>query len=204
MQVNQRGDTIVEVLFAITVFSLVAVGALAIMNLGSNLAQRSLEVTQVRQQIDAQAELIRFAHAAYASSPNSNSAAVKTWRDIKAKSVTSIVSNKHVDKKGKPICPAKVNNSFVLMRRTSGSSQISLQALAKIDQPAVYSQVNVARESGRGVSSGLWVQAARVASKSPGISSDAYDIHIHACWASPGADVPSKLETIVRLYEPKI
>ena len=62
---RERGDTIIEVLFAVTVFAMVAVGSMAIMNQGTGTAQRSLEITQVRQQIDAQAEAIRYIHQSY-------------------------------------------------------------------------------------------------------------------------------------------
>ena len=46
---HERGDTIIEVMFAFVLFSMVIVGAFMIMNQGMALAQRSLEVTQVRQ-----------------------------------------------------------------------------------------------------------------------------------------------------------
>jgi prepilin-type N-terminal cleavage/methylation domain-containing protein len=68
---SQKGDTLIEVLFAVTVFSLVAVGSLSIMNQGTTVAQRSLETTLVRQEIDAQAETLRFVHDSYiAAYPN--------------------------------------------------------------------------------------------------------------------------------------
>ena len=57
---NTRGDTLIEVLFAITVFSLVVVTSLAIMNQGTQAALRSLQLTLVRQQVDSQAEALRF------------------------------------------------------------------------------------------------------------------------------------------------
>lgn len=72
----QRGDTIIEVILAVTIFSLVAVGALTLMNSGTSMSQRSLETTLVRQQIDTQAELLRFV---------SRSAVGTTWDDVKAK-----------------------------------------------------------------------------------------------------------------------
>ena len=62
---KNRGDTIIEVLFAITVFSLVVVSSLSIMNQGSATAQRTLEISLVRQQIDAQAETLRFLNTSY-------------------------------------------------------------------------------------------------------------------------------------------
>ena len=59
---RNRGDTIIEVLLAVTIFSLVAVGSMVLMNRGVAMAQQSLETTLVRQQIDAQAEMLRFVH----------------------------------------------------------------------------------------------------------------------------------------------
>src|SRR5664279_826252 len=62
-----RGDTLVEVLFAVAIFSLVAVGGLAIMNQGTATSQRALEITLVRQEVDSQAETLRFLNASYVS-----------------------------------------------------------------------------------------------------------------------------------------
>ena len=60
----QRGDTIIEVLLAFSIFSLLSVGAMTVMGQGTNASQRALEITLVRQQIDAQAEALRAAHQA--------------------------------------------------------------------------------------------------------------------------------------------
>lgn len=62
MREFNRGDTLVEVLLGVTIFSLVAVIALETMNRGMAIAQYSLETTLVRQQVDAQAEMLRYAH----------------------------------------------------------------------------------------------------------------------------------------------
>lgn len=51
----QRGDTLIEVLFAFSILSLVIVGAMTIMNQGTLASQRSLETTLVREEIDSQA-----------------------------------------------------------------------------------------------------------------------------------------------------
>jgi len=70
-KIFQKGDTLIEVLFAVTVFSLVAVGALSIMNSSTAVAERALETTLVRNQIDAQAEVLRYIHDSYiATYPN--------------------------------------------------------------------------------------------------------------------------------------
>jgi len=68
MQLNmRRGDTLIEVLFSITVFALVAVITVNLMNGGIHTAQRSLEITTTRNEMDAQAEALRFIHNSYLS-----------------------------------------------------------------------------------------------------------------------------------------
>lgn len=61
----RRGDTLVEVLFAIAVFALVSVLALNIMSSGLKTAEAAMEVAQTRSEIDAQAESLRFIHNAF-------------------------------------------------------------------------------------------------------------------------------------------
>lgn len=59
---TRRGDTIIEVMFAITIFSLVAMIVMNLMNSGIARAQVALETTMARNEIDAQAEAMRFIH----------------------------------------------------------------------------------------------------------------------------------------------
>ena len=47
-------------MFSFVVFSLLTVGTYIVMNRGTQIAQRSLEITLVRQQLDAQVSLIRY------------------------------------------------------------------------------------------------------------------------------------------------
>ena len=56
----KHGDTLVEVVMAIAIFALVAVMAVGTMNQGITNAERSLEVTMARNEIDAQAEALRY------------------------------------------------------------------------------------------------------------------------------------------------
>ncbi|MBR5389607.1 InlB B-repeat-containing protein [Candidatus Saccharibacteria bacterium] len=61
----RNGDTLIEVMFAVGVFGLAAVGAISLMNRGLATAQNTLEVTMARQEIDTQAEVLRFLQNAY-------------------------------------------------------------------------------------------------------------------------------------------
>lgn len=58
-RVRERGDTLIEVLFAVSIFSAIVVGTIVIMNQGIASAQQALEINLVRNQIDTQAELLR-------------------------------------------------------------------------------------------------------------------------------------------------
>ncbi|MFV0484722.1 MAG: type II secretion system protein [Candidatus Saccharimonadales bacterium] len=64
---QKRGDTLIEVMFSITIFALIAVITVNLMNGGVYTAQKSLEVTMARNEIDAQAEALRFIQNSYLS-----------------------------------------------------------------------------------------------------------------------------------------
>lgn len=175
MQKKQRGDTIVEVMVAFAVFTLVAVGAVTVMNRGVALAQRSLEITLVRQQIDGQAELLRFAR-------DTESVA---WSNIKARTATSGGDSCYLDNN----LPGQ---AFYMNIRDDKTVEYRSDIASKPLTPAsVESRVNFGMSP---QAEGLWVMPVRV-------SQNAYDMYIRACWYSPGADQPVTLGTIVRLYE---
>jgi len=60
MKKIKKGDTIIEVMISMAVFSMVAVISVTLMNNGLNTAQRSLEITMARLAIDAQADTLDF------------------------------------------------------------------------------------------------------------------------------------------------
>lgn len=66
-QSTKRGDTIIEVMFAIAVFCLVAIISIAAMNMGVHSAENALEVVTARNELNAQAEALRFIHSSYIS-----------------------------------------------------------------------------------------------------------------------------------------
>jgi type II secretory pathway pseudopilin PulG len=66
----KRGDTLIEVTLAVGIFSLVAIAVVAVVNGSTTGAQTALETTLVREEIDAQAEALRFIQSSYASSLN--------------------------------------------------------------------------------------------------------------------------------------
>lgn len=197
---NQRGDTIIEVLIAVTVFSLVAVGGLSIMNQGSSLAQRSLEITLTRQQIDAQADTLRFLHDSYVASYRGRDVSnytpgtpAREWAELIQRSIGSASDF------SRPIvdggCPTTMpTGGFILNTNTA---QVVTTGLSP---SIVHAQVRYDNDGVLTAQEGIWVEAVRRAptASTPGY----YDFHIRACWYAPGQSNPMLLGTIVRLYEP--
>ena len=70
---TRRGDTLIEVMLSISIFAVVALLTINLMNGGINTAQRTLEVAMARNEIDAQAEALRFIHHSYVAERQMNS-----------------------------------------------------------------------------------------------------------------------------------
>lgn len=68
---RKRGDTLIEVALAIGIFSLVAIVIVSVVSASTSGAQSSLELTLTREELDAQAEALRFIHDSYVSGSQS-------------------------------------------------------------------------------------------------------------------------------------
>jgi len=195
----QRGDTIIEVLLATSVFSLLAVGAITVMNQSTNIAQRALETTLVRQQIDSQAEALRAVHLAYSRIDDDDATARQNsvWVKIKDR-----VPSAHIDTTTG--CPETGNftsaGSFAMnpytarILETGGDDK--LVSINDDDAP-VYARI---LQGDAGLEDyGIWIEAEE---KPGGSYSDFYEFRIRACWFGAGTGLtPSQLETTVRLYD---
>lgn len=80
-RVEQAGDTLIEVLLAITIFSVAVAGVFFVMNHSIGVSQRSLEITQVRMQIDNQVELLRHINNIALVSSGRDRASIQTTAD---------------------------------------------------------------------------------------------------------------------------
>lgn len=82
----KRGDTLIEVALAIGIFSMVAITVVSVTTASTTAAQASLEVTLTREEIDAQAEALRFIHDSYLagsqSADTSQNLYKKLWEEI--------------------------------------------------------------------------------------------------------------------------
>jgi type II secretory pathway pseudopilin PulG len=170
---SQAGDTLIEVLFAFSVLSLVIVGALTIMNQGSIASQRALETTLVRDEVDSQATAIRFLHDAYTAQfkPNATydpATAAGQWA-LMSQSLSATAASSFGTA---ATCPTPPSGSFII--DPTHAQWIWVEAI----RSPISADVN--KKNTRYI-----------------------DFHIYACWDGPGQGLPMTIGTIVRLYEPQ-
>ena len=88
---TRRGDTLIEVMLSISIFAMVAMLTINMMNDGINTAQRTLEAEMARNEIDAQAEALRYIHNSYVSErqkSNAESQFRRIWNTLISNSVS--------------------------------------------------------------------------------------------------------------------
>lgn len=190
---KQRGDTIIEVMLASAIFSLVAVGALVIMNQGTASAQRTLELGLVRQEMNSQAETLRYMHAASVASRAATGTNTADWNNVLAKRVAGPATKfGTLNSDGHCIDPG-VGNNFVVNTRTAKVASVGL-----LNKAQTFSQLRYGATASTAKNlvsaQGIWIEAIQ--------GTRFTDFHIRACWDASGVSVPTTLGTIVRLYEP--
>ncbi|MBR3122484.1 hypothetical protein IKF28_03540 [Candidatus Saccharibacteria bacterium] len=84
----KKGDTLIEVTLAVGIFSMIAIAVVAVMSNGTSNAQLSLETTLAREEIDTQAEALRFIQSSYlANRESADNRYTKLWQLIISKAL---------------------------------------------------------------------------------------------------------------------
>lgn len=196
---KERGDTIIEVIFAITIFSFVAISCMAIMNQGIATGERALEITLVRQQINAQAEALRYIHEARVVSPDSSYAA--TWGQFTSTYRQAGASPYGANGTQCVVPSGSSYHPFIVNARTGEiwSSTPTIEPVMSPNAPP-FPQVVYNTDSSIAAAYGLWIESVPSGSV---VAQPFVDFHIRACWQVPGTTVPMAIGTIVRLYDPR-
>ena len=217
---NAKGDTLIEALFAITIFSLVAVGGLAIMNQGTATSQRALEITLVRNEIDAQAEALRFLNSSYIAayqpgvsgctddpsninlgSPANQWQAMQCYiKNHPAKESSIVFSDTSCPQNQSGYNPSG-DGWFILNTRKA----TFIDPVGQFRTAQTFSQVRYDAGDQVTTADGIWIVPVRADTVAGNNQDNAgyADFYIRACWDSPGQSIPVTIGTIVRLYEPR-
>ncbi len=188
---RQRGDTIIEVILAFAVFSMLAVGTIILMNRGSQASQQALESTLTQEVLAGQSEALRYLRESYIADPSASGAAA-TFRNIKDGRTVSSPSAF-----GPNGCSAIPNSpkSFAIDPETA--TVIPAVAMNDAAAPA-YPQIKTV--SGVTNAYGVWIEAVK---PTPVAGQPSFiDFHIRACWYSPIGSEPTTTGTILRQYIP--
>jgi type II secretory pathway pseudopilin PulG len=209
---GEKGDTLIEVLFAVTVFSAIVVASLNLMNQGVTASERSLEITAVRQQMDGQAETLRFLHESYVAAYQSGityntttgpiTPAEEYYKIIQYAQSGGRTSASQFAGSNPCSIPADPSKDFILNPITA--TVVTASTKPDVFQVATTSAQLTYTVSGGTVldhSQGIWIEPIRSAVN--GTNPGYIDFHIRACWEAPGLNAPMHLGTIVRLYEPR-
>jgi len=206
---SQQGDTLIEVLLAITIFSLVVVTSLTLMNQGTAAAQRSLEIATVRQQIDGQAEALRFMHDSYIGIYRSGitfnlsdgvSSPAEEWSKMMTQVNATRTTFRNASAFGRAACPTTPPaTSFIINPRT-----VRFEPNQTFIKPATtWSQLEFNSSGALTASNGMWIEAVSSLPVAGQSNAGYVDFHIRACWYGPSTTTPMTTGTIVRLYEPR-
>ena len=179
---RQSGDTLVEVLMAIVVLSMVIVGAITLMARGLKASQLAVEHTQVRLQINAQAEMLRYLRDAYIADPSS--AGAQRWKALFTG--TPLYADTTASNYNETACGVTSGKTGFYLTQAAGNVDIN-----QFDPGATPS---THAEPGKG----LWIEMTR----STGISPAYVDILFRACWSGIGDSADQQSVTAIRLYDP--
>jgi type II secretory pathway pseudopilin PulG len=205
---REKGDTIVEVLFAISIFSMIVVMALSLMNQGTATARRTFEIAQVREQIDSQAEALRFLHESYITDyrpgityntgDSATTPAEEYYKIIQKVSSAGLTAASPAG--DLTTCPSPapsgsfaINSRMARVMTTTSSLTTAGSSYAQVTYPAGANSPATFR--------GVWIEGIRSGGGAGTVGF--IDFHIRACWRAVGVSVPLNLATIVRLYEPR-
>lgn len=187
---KQRGDTLVEVMFATAIAALLIIIALSAMNRSLAQIQMSVETTFVRQSIDSEAEVLRFVRDAYMDNRVATDGTPALWKTIllnQAKTTNaSDFGQCNMD---------SIDKEFVI--KDESSSALDYNAGVGVKNLTLNSTIS-SSETFATIGNGIWVEAV----KSNNITEGKYvDFHIRACWDPPfSSSTKATLGTIVRQY----
>jgi Tfp pilus assembly protein PilV len=201
-QGKQAGDTLIEVLFAFAVLSLVVIGALSIMNQGTIISERSLETTLVREEIDGQATTLQFLHDSYVAAFQSGATyAANTPANTWATMVGNLTATTPSAVSDGTTCANAPSDSFILDPKTATYEGVD----QKLAQATTFAQLSYNSSGVFTGADGIWVEGIPSTAVQTDVNKQNttyIDFHINACWDGPGQGPPMTIGTIVRLYEP--
>lgn len=248
---KNRGDTLIEVTIAVGIFSMVAIAVVSVISSSTSSAQSALETTVTREEIDAQAEALRFIQSSYLAGGQSNlTGNIKyksIWEAITARALDAGSSTLDIYQKATNYNPSSCDvlynsendtslfaqKAFLIDTKKLGLDYKSKAATEieantneivvgatkdKFVEASTYPRLLYSDTDSLERAEGIYVIALKdpcstnvvggqntsaCPTGSKGVAAY-YDFYIRTCWYGPGADRPSTISTVIRLYDPEV
>lgn len=226
---KKLGDTLVEVTIAIGIFSLVAVAIVAVVSGSMSGSQAALENTVAREEIDAQAEALRFIQKNAMTDIGQSGEGSEVWNEIVKNHTISTDHSSNPYKYDINQCSSLYNGTlssqkaFVINTRmlSTGDASKIVQSYNSTFKTAstypriIYSDDNslIDQDSANTISAveGIFIIAVKddkdtkiVDGGTVKNKSAYYDFYIRTCWYAAGSNAPTTISTVVRLYNPDV
>ncbi len=183
MSKNQRGDTIIEVILAVSLLSLVTVSSFTVMQRATSTAYDALERSVVRLRLNEQIELLNYFRDSYISAVASGTAIVGT----PAEKWVTIVNQPDATVPTLDTCAAPTG-SFYIERTATGTPEYQVLTggiTAATEMPVA--------------GKGLWIASVNSTSSSP--KKKYQEFYVIACWPTT-TNGEARMSSVVRLYDP--
>jgi len=209
MKRTQRGDTLVEVLIAITVLGIVVVGSLTLMNRSMVSIINSTERTAVRTDINSQINLINYVFRNASESGTRDNILSLAFRGGTGGSLPDLASG--YNKNASTTCDLGLNEGGKFDTtgggvKNAGSFYLDphLDANGSVDSVKLVTGLTVTSNGPNTTErarpgSGLWVDAVYY-EQSASNAQPYIDFYVKACWTPIGSNPNSRSLTVYRLY----
>jgi|AntRauTorckE6833_2_1112554.scaffolds.fasta_scaffold00014_17 type II secretory pathway pseudopilin PulG len=185
------GDTLVEVLLATVVLSIVLAGAFSLSNKAIQIGQSSIERTEAINLVRDYAETLRFIHATDAAGYG------QTWEnivDVASSSSPSYLDNQYCDIS---LSSSPIYFDFEQFVAATGDTTQIVKNFNSIPETGGRLQYADATDNNADDIFAVWLE---VYDPNPGVES-VLDIHIRACWDNISGSNVNRVGSVVRLSE---
>ena len=209
---TRRGDTMIEVLLASAIFGFIALLTVTLMNSGLRISQANLQLTMARNEVNAQAEALRYVHNAYINSPGSGAGEGSStpWNQYKQlwDEITSHAIDAFVQAPDGSSCEevyaeeVQAGRTFVMntaAMQLGGAGTIFTNVLEPTDS---FPFLEFTAGNAVNGAYGVWVNVVGSDSTNSRGDPQYYEFFIDTCWDSVGTGAPTRLDTVLRLYNP--
>lgn len=205
---TRRGDTIIEVLFGVAIFGLVAILSVNLMNNGLATSEDNLETNMARNEMNAQSEALYFIHSAYASTGKAYKA---VWDEIIQAHLTE-------DREAATASYAESECSdfFHEGGLATGPHAFALNTTAISENPRTTIMSNDSVHEATGDAGtfpypfatsegayGIWINAVAGRKTDDSNRPYYYDFYVRSCWYGTSSSAPTMLDNVIRLYNPE-